>query len=280
MAKKAQPKGQINSTVAKTDDGTIQINFSIPESVIKVAQEKALKDAAKEITVPGFRKGMAPVEKVKERVGDTYLTEKTLSHILPDAYTQALVKNKIRPITYPKFQVLSQKGDWQVSATIAEFPEVDLGDYKKAIEGEIRSASLKKELTKEEKQNKVIETILQTVKIKVPKVLVADEVDGRLSGLLQRIEKLGLNLDAYLKSIGKTADELRADYEKQVREGLIIELSLNKIAEEEKVEVPQKEVDEALATARQDKTPSEQDKMYVTSVLKRRAVLDRLSQLT
>src|SRR5579859_1261608 len=98
----------VSTNIARTDDGTIQINFSIPKVDIDKAQEKALLDLAKDVTIPGFRKGNAPIEKVKEKIEPGRLLEKTLGQILPDAYTKAITDNKIIPIIYPKFEIMKQ----------------------------------------------------------------------------------------------------------------------------------------------------------------------------
>lgn len=271
---------QITSSIAKTDDGTIQITFTIPEHLVKNAQEKVIDETGKTITVPGFRKGMAPADKVRERLGETFLSEQTLSQILPEAYTKALVENKIRPITYPKFEILNQKDNWEVRATVAEFPEIELGEYRKVIEGNLRSEALKKELGKEEKEQITIKSLLETVKVNLPKVLIEDEVNARLSQLLARIEKLGLNFDGYLQSIGKTAPDLRHEYEHQVKDGVTIELTLNKIAEVEKIEAPAKDLEEATKISpASGKEPTDEEKLYIKSVLTRRAVLDQLVAL-
>ncbi|HEX6977403.1 MAG TPA: trigger factor [Patescibacteria group bacterium] len=280
---KAHPKeksvSKITSTVATTEDGSVQITFSIPKKVIEDAQEKIVLDYQKNTTIAGFRKGNAPLEKVKAKIGEQELTEKCLAQILPLAYSEAVTANKIKPITYPKFELLSQGDTWQVRATTALFPEIELGDYKKTVEGALRAASLKKELTKEEKEQKVISTLLETVKVKLPRLLIDEEVNTRLSSLLARIEKLGLNLDSYLASIGKTGEGLRNEYEKQVKEGITIELALNKIAENEAVEVSEKQVDDAIKATGVEAPQNPEQKLVVKSVLRRRAALDRLMAL-
>ncbi len=275
-----RPMAKITSTVATTEDGSVQITFSIPKNIIEDAQERVLLDYQKNTTVAGFRKGKAPLEKVRAKVSEQELTEKGLAQVLPEAYSEAITANKIKPITYPKFELLSQTGDvWQVRATTALFPEIELGDYKKTIEGALRAASLKKELTKEEKEQKVIAVLLETVKVKLPKLLVDKEVNTRLSSLLARIEKLGLSLDSYLTSMGKTGEGLRAEYEKQVKEGITIELALNKIADSEGVEVTEKQVDDAIKATGVEAPSSPEQKLVVKSVLRRRAALDRLMAL-
>jgi len=45
--------------------------------------------------------------------------------------------------------------------------------------------------------------LLRNIKIEIPKLLIEEEVNTRLSQLLERIEKLGLDLEKYLQTIGK-----------------------------------------------------------------------------
>src|SRR6266404_4811024 len=131
----------VTTNIARTDDGTIQINFSIPKADIDLAQEKALAELSKDVTAPGFRKGKAPIEKVKERIDPGKLLEKTLGTILPDAYTKAIVENKIKPIIYPKFEIMKQGDDtWEIQARIAELPQIDLPDYKSVIKDALKNA--------------------------------------------------------------------------------------------------------------------------------------------
>lgn len=272
----------VTTNVARTDDGTIQINFSIPKADIEKAESSALTDLAKNITVAGFRKGKAPIEKAKEKIDPGKLLEKTLGSILPAAYSKAITDNKIKPIIYPKFEILKQGDMWEIQAKVAELPEVDLPDYKNIIAGAIRSSSLKKELTKQEKEEIVIKTLLETIKIKIPKIIQDDEVNTRLASLLSRIEKLGLKLEQYLASIGKDEKTIRSEYEKQVTDGISIELILNKIAEAEKTKVDEKEVDTAIKASGVKETHKghvEEQKVMVRSVLARRAVLDQLTSL-
>ncbi len=273
----------VTTNIARNDDGTIQINFSIPKEDVDNAQEKALAELAKEVTVHGFRKGNAPIEKVKEKIDSGRLLEKTLGSILPDAYTKAITENKIHPIIYPKFEILKQGETWEIQAKIAELPIVELPDYKDMIAGAIRSASLKKELTKPEKEEIVIKTLVESIPVKIPKIITDEEVNGRLSALLERTEKLGLKLEQYLASIGKDEAKLRQEYEKQVNDGISVELILNKIAEVEKVEAPEKDVEAAIQASgvkEEHEGHIAEQRAIVTSVLKRRIVVDQLTALS
>jgi len=291
MAKKGE---SILSVLAKTQDGTIQITFTIPFELISVTREETLKEYAKDIEVPGFRKGKAPIEKVRERVPAGSLIEHTLSHILPKALAEVINKEKVRPAIYPKFELIkAEEGEaWQVRAVTCEVPLVNLGDYKKVISGALRAKSIwtpgkgekPKEPSKEEKEQEIIKTLLESVKVEIPKLLIDEEVNARLSNLLEKMERLGLTLDGYLVSVGKSTDSLRAEYEIQAKNTIALDLILTTVAQEEKIDVKETEVDAAIAAASADPKVAErlntpEQRRLIRGVLARRTALDSLSAL-
>ena len=290
---------KITSVIARESDGNIQITFTIPFSIVKAAEEETIKEFAKDTEIPGFRRGMAPIDKVAEKIPQGKLIEHSLSHILPKALSESITENKLKIAIYPKFELISadEGKDWQIRGVTCELPEVILGDYKKAITGASRASILwtpdkgspeeKKEPTHEEKEQVVIKTLLENVKVTIPNILIEEEADSRLSNLLGRLEKLGLALESYLSSIGKKPQDLRADYATQARQAISLDLILSKIAENEGIKIDQKEIDAALAMSQstnQIKNETQEDiesrKRLLESILKRRAALDLLIKLS
>lgn len=286
-----------NYIVAKESDGTIQITFTIPKEQISENKKKALEELGKNIEVPGFRKGNAPIEKVEEHVAREKLIERTLSAVLPKMLSDALTNEKIAPSVYPKFELVSSPDgeDWQVRAITCVIPIFILGDYKEKIKGLFSSGKIwtpdksqdeqkAKEPTRVEKEQKIIEFLLQSINLTVPKILIDEEVNSRLSQLLSRIEKLGLTLDGYLASIGKNPQSLRLEYHKQSEEAIKIELILEKVGIEEKITVSQTEIDEAIKASSADpkiqenlRTPEQLN--LIKTILLRRKALDFLLTL-
>lgn len=276
---------KISSTVAKEDDGNIQIIFTIPTELIISTKTDVIQELAKDITIPGFRKGMAPITKVEEKIPAETLREHILNHILPKAFSDAVDKNKLNPAIYPKFEAIKLKDDkdWQIKATTCELPKIILGDYKKKIASEVRSKSIivpGKEIAKEEKESNLIKAILDSVKLIIPKILIEEEVNGRLSQLLERIEKLGLSLEGYLKSVGKTPEKIREEYGVQSRDAISLELILNEVAKEEKIEVEESQIDEFIKSTGSDSTKvSKEQRETLKRVILRRSALDKLTSL-
>lgn len=297
MAKSNEIKPvKASSVVAKSSDGTIQITFTIAFPDIQINREKALKELSESVEVPGFRKGKAPPDKVHGHITPNILLEKTLSYILPELLSSAVKEHDIRPIVYPKFELVSAKEneDWQIRAVTCEAPKITLGDYKNAVSGALKADSIwtpdkgdpdpKKEIktrSHEDKEQLVLKALLDSCKVTIPSVLTDEEVNNRLSNLLLRIEKLGLSLDSYLASINKTAEDLRLDYKKQAEEGLALDFILNEIANQEKIAIDKSQVDLSIKAAASDPNLKEnidtpERRRFVEAILKRRKALDLL----
>jgi len=291
---------KITSVIARESDGNIQITFTIPFELIKKAEDETITELARDIEIPGFRRGMAPVEKAAEKIPQARIIEHALAHILPKALSEAVVDNKLKIAIYPKFELISaEEGkDWQIRGITCELPEVTLADYKKEITGALRADSiivpgksddakpLSAEASRGKKEGIVIKTLLDKVKITIPKILIEEEADSRLSQLLARIEKLGLALESYLASIGKKPEDLRADYANQAREAIALDLILSKVAETEGVKISEKEIEAAIGMsqiAQKDTKDNPEEiesrKRLLESILKRRSALDFLINL-
>jgi FKBP-type peptidyl-prolyl cis-trans isomerase (trigger factor) len=297
MADKTGSVDKITSVLARESNGNIQITFSVPFVLIKSAEDDAIAELAKDVEIPGFRKGMAPLAKAVEKIPQNTVVEHSLAHILPKALAEALDEYKLKIAIYPKFELVNAKDgeNWQIRATTCELPEIQLGDYKDKVGGALRAGSIivpgkdkpgaakTLEEIHNEKEETVIKTLLENVKMQIPQILIEEEANKRLSNLLARLEKLGLALESYLGSIGKKVEELRADYATQAKEAISLDLILTEIARTESLQIADKEIQGALGISKSvdGKSPKNdeddtQRKRLIESILKRRAALDFL----
>ncbi len=265
------------ATLAKEKNGQIQITLTLPKTKIEKTRKIVQEELAQEIVVPGFRKGKAPLVKATTQISEEKVIQNVLKKILPKYFADALKELKIKPALYPRFELISAQKDkdWQVRAVTCEIPDFNLGIYKKAVRTALKT--LKKEATKEEREQKALEALLAFVKIDLPEFLVQEEVNHRLVLLVEKLEKLGLSLEKYLTSIGKSAEALRSEYQKGVQRSIKLELILSKIARQEKIKIDEKEVAETIKAA---SIPDNQEqRSAVAGVLSKRAVLDSLVSL-
>lgn len=165
-----------------------------------------------------------------------------------------------------------------------EFPEIDLGDYK----DNIKKITAKKKIIipgkKEEEPisfDEISKEIMTAVKIKIPKLIIQGEVDRLLSQTLDEIKKLGMTLDQYLSSTGKTAEGLRAEYETKAANDIMFEFTLQKIADTEKVQVTDGEIEKAIKEAKteEERKSLEANKYLLATIIRQRKTLDFLRAL-
>ncbi len=131
--------------------------------------------------------------------------------------------------------------------------------------------------------DKVLQTVLKSAQVEIPDILTEGEVTRMLSRLVDQTAKLGLTIEQYLQSQGKTAEQLRAEYKTQSQEMLKTELVLDELAKVEKIEVTDKEIEEAIQASPDEKARQEfekqEGKWYIRSILKRNKTIQRLVEL-
>ncbi len=275
----------IAAQIKKDSDGTITLTITIPWQTVKKSWDEELDLAVKHSTLPGFREGKAPKALVEKNLDQEKIKEEVLKKILPKTYLDAVKKHKLNPIINPKIHVekLENGKDWTFNAITCEVPVIELNDYKSAIKG----VTAKSKIVMPGKTNtpanfdEIVNAMLSKIDAKIPKILTEGEVDRLLSQLLDEIKKLGLTLDQYLASSGKTVDQLRGDYALKAQNDIKLEFALQKIADEEKITVSQKEIDEALQKAK-DETERKQLEANVyllANIIRQQKTLDFLKSL-
>ena len=276
----------MESEITRQEDGTIVLHITIPHSLIKKTTEDVIIQTAQEASIPGFRKGKAPKKLVADKIDKGKVKEETLGKLLPQAYAEAVKKHDIKPILNPRIHVdeLSDDKDWQFTASTCEAPEVDLDNYKE----EIKKLTAKSKIIvpgKEERGeipvNELLNTLIQGTKIKVSKIIVEQEVERLLAQTLDEIKRLGLTLDQYLSSTKKTAEDLRKEYEKKALSDIKLEFALSKIAEEEKISVSEKDVEDAIKSAKDESERKglEANRYLLASIIRQQKTLDFIKNL-
>lgn len=275
----------MNSIIEKQEDGTIILNITIPSKIIKDTTEIVLEEAVKSANVAGFRKGKAPKKIVEEKLDKDKVKEEVLKKLLPQAYLQAVKKHGMKPIINPRIhvEVIEDDKDWKFTASTCEAPQVDLNGYKENIR-KITAVS-KIIIPGKEGQETSFEEIMaelqKSVDVKVSKIIVEQEVERLLAQTLDEIKRLGLTLDQYLASTHRTIEDLKKEHEDKATNDIKLEFALAKIAEEEKITVDEKEIEDAIKNAKDENERKglEANKYLLASVIRQQKTLDFLKKL-
>ncbi len=273
------------AAIQKQEDQTITLTVTIPWADVKKTRETVVSGYAQNTQVPGFRKGKAPKKLVEDKIDEEKVKEEVLKKLLPQFYLQAINEHKVNPVIAPRVHVekLEEGKDWQFIAVTCEAPEIKLGDYRdniKKITAKSKIVIPGKELPQVSFDD-IVKEILASVEIKIPRIIIEQEVERLLSQTLDEVKKLGLTLDQYLSSTGRKAEDLRKEYEQKAENDIKLEFALQKIAQEEKITVEDKEVEEAIRQAKNEaeRQNLQANRYLLASILKQQKTLDFLKNL-
>jgi trigger factor len=91
-----------------------------------------------------------------------------------------------------------------------------------------------------------LEAAIECSTVEIPPLLIEHEVDHMLEDQQKQLERGGMQMDAYLTTLGKTEDEMRSELNVQANERLTKAWVLNAIAEEHGVEVNADDITEEI----------------------------------
>jgi trigger factor len=101
----------------------------------------------------------------------------------------------------------------------------------------------KKQKIQEAHQAKIVETLIDATEAVLPSVMVEEETHKMIHEFEGQIQSMGMNLDEYLKGLGKTHQDLHKDWEPQAKKRLKAALALDEVAREQEIEVAPEEVE-------------------------------------
>jgi len=123
----------LKTTVTELPDSRVRVEAAVPPEQLEQGMERAARDLANEMRLPGFRKGKVPAQLVIQRVGREAVAEQALRSSLPGWYEEALRDANVRPIGEPKLDVANLPGPGEeltFSVEIGVRPAATLGDYR------------------------------------------------------------------------------------------------------------------------------------------------------
>ncbi len=121
----------ISVNITEEKDCRKVLNIEVPAEVFTGEKERILRKMVKSVTLPGFRKGKAPAERVKTQFARE-IHDEAMKSVLPMAYSQALESNKIYPIGDPVFSDVKAEEEKPLSFTVEleTAPQIELKEYK------------------------------------------------------------------------------------------------------------------------------------------------------
>lgn len=280
----------MTTALTRLAGSAFEITLTVPWADVKKIYDQVFDELAAEIEVEGFRKGKAPKDVISAKVDKSKIYGEVVNRILPESYQNALKEHGLKPIISPKVQIASgeEDKDWQFIAKASEKPIIDLGSYQDAIKtinakGKIWTPNepKKEEQDKQKKISEIIDKLLQVCKVELSELLVESEVNRLMAQLIDDVRQAGLTFEQYLGTKGETSEKLRQKYRLQAETALKLEFILDAIADDLKIEITQKEIDNVIdKEVDPEKKKSLKDQSYLlASMLRREGTIDKLTAL-
>lgn len=120
----------LSTTAEPAGKDQVKLRVEVPEAALDPAMGAVYSRWAKQIKVPGFRKGKVPRQLIDSRVGGEAIREEALRDALPELYRDALKAEELDAIAPPDIEVTQwEPGSPLIfEATVDVRPQIDLPD--------------------------------------------------------------------------------------------------------------------------------------------------------
>ncbi len=124
----------MQTTLKELPDSRVEVQAEVPSKDVERAVNRAARAMARELRLPGFRKGKAPPSLVIQRMGFGAVLAEAIRDALPEWYERALLDAAVTPIGDPDIDMVSSPEAEGEPLTfkfeVAVRPRAELGEYK------------------------------------------------------------------------------------------------------------------------------------------------------
>ena len=182
--------------------------------------------------IPGFEDQVIGMEIDEEKDINVKFPEEYFSKEL--AGKDATFKVKLHEIKKKELPEL----DDEFAKDVSEFDTLD--ELKKSIKDNMEKENEQRQ--KYETEDAVIKAVCENVKVDIPSGMIENETEDMLKNIESRLSYQGLKLEQYLQMMGKTAEEVKKEYEPQAIEAIKSRLMLEAVIKAEKIEATEDEI--------------------------------------
>lgn len=120
----------MKSTVEKLSPTRVRINVEVPFTELQPDFDRAYKQLAQQVRLPGFRPGKAPAKLLEARLGRGAVLEQVVNDALPSRYSEAVTTTEVRPLGQPDIEITKiEDGEELVfTAEVDVRPDIELPD--------------------------------------------------------------------------------------------------------------------------------------------------------
>jgi trigger factor len=122
----------VKSTVEKLSPTRVRINVEVPFTELQPDFDRAYKELAKQVRLPGFRPGKAPAKLLEARIGKEAMLDQVVGEAVPGRYSEAVTTSDVRPLGEPEIEITKKEygEDLTFTAEVDVRPEIEIPDLE------------------------------------------------------------------------------------------------------------------------------------------------------
>ena len=119
-------------SVRNLEPTKVKLTVTVEPEELNPYLDATRKEIAKQVNVPGFRKGHVPGKIIDQRIGFAAVAGEAVNDAVPELYSKALEEKKIRPMAQPEFDVqdvpqsANDETKLKFTATVERRPDIEL----------------------------------------------------------------------------------------------------------------------------------------------------------
>ncbi|MFN8194574.1 MAG: trigger factor [Nocardioidaceae bacterium] len=121
----------MKSAVETLSPTRAKLTVEVPFEELKPSLDAAYQQIAKQINIPGFRKGKVPPMMIDRHVGRGAVLDQAVNDVLPQKYVEALQEHSLVPLAQPEIEVTRFEDNeaLEFTAEVDIRPEISVPDY-------------------------------------------------------------------------------------------------------------------------------------------------------
>jgi len=120
----------VKTDVEELSPTRVKLTIEVPFEELKTSLDKAYREVARQVRVPGFRPGRVPPRIIDQRFGRATVLEQAVNEAVPELYSRALAERDVVPLSQPDLEItkLEDGKELAFTAEVDIRPNFDLPD--------------------------------------------------------------------------------------------------------------------------------------------------------
>jgi trigger factor len=95
----------VKTDVVELSPTRVKLTIEVPFEELKTSLDKAYREVARQVRVPGFRPGRVPPSIIDQRIGRAAVLEQAVNEAVPELYSRALAEHDVVPLSQPDLEI-------------------------------------------------------------------------------------------------------------------------------------------------------------------------------